>query len=305
MHLEPEKYQYFFEKYIRQVLKPEDKEAFEKRLMEDPEFALEFERYKNNRDIILKRELDEYEQPIISTEAPKNWGWVYLIISILGFVLVLDYYINTNYDNALAEKRKSFLNKINIFKSEPEPEQSLTPSNQKENTEKSIKEIHSLPEDSLFLDSNELYARAEQELDEQLNSGTQSEPDQMPIQQEQMLADSLFQTYSLQTWDAKLKALSIETDSVLGDSAIFVLTQKSILRKTAAKAKPLFVEYWLSPVNFMGYRYNGRKLIIYGLEPDDFIMFLYSDLSSSHSMVYKQIIIPLISDSQFHKLNFK
>ncbi|MFY8022006.1 MAG: hypothetical protein ACOVP1_12440, partial [Bacteroidia bacterium] len=180
MHLEPEKYQYFFEKYIRQALNPDDKEAFEKRLIEDAEFALEFERYKNNREVILKRELDEYEQPIISTDAPKNWGWVYLIISILGFVLILDYYINTNYDNALAEKRKSFLNKINIFKSEPEPEQPTNQSSVKGNTEKSIKESHRLPEDSLLLDSNELFLRAEQELDQQLNAEEPNETDQMP-----------------------------------------------------------------------------------------------------------------------------
>jgi hypothetical protein len=102
-----------------------------------------------------------------------------------------------------------------------------------------------------------------------------------------------------------MKALSIETDSVLSDSAIFVLTQKSILRRFNPKSKPLFVEFWMSPVNFVGYKYNGRKIILYGLEPLSMIMFLYSDLSSSHSMVYKQIIIPLISDQQFHKLNLK
>lgn len=300
MHLEPEKYQYFFEKYLRQVLNSEDKTAFEKRLLEDAEFALEFERYKANREVILKRELDEYEKPFISTERPKNWGWVYLIISIFGFVLVLDYYINTNYDNALAEQRNKLLNTINIFKRNPEPINTTSQNQVSNSVTKLNKEKIEFDVDSMELDSNTLFMNAEEQL-----SQIQETPDRMPLQEEQMIADSLFQSYSQQNWEDKMKALSIETDSVLSDSAIFVLTQKSILRRFNPKSKPLFVEFWMSPVNFVGYKYNGRKIILYGLEPLSMIMFLYSDLSSSHSMVYKQIIIPLISDQQFHKLNLK
>jgi hypothetical protein len=304
MHLEPEKYQYIFEKYLRGALKADEVSTFLERLETDAEFALEFERYKTNRDFILKRELEEYEKPLITTSAPKNWGWVYLIISIFGFVLILDYYINTNYDNALAERRKAFLNRINIFKHTPEEPKSDSKEIQtKSNPIKSQSEILTLPQDSMELDTEDLFNKSDELLNAQLNPI--EEPEKMPIQKDEMLADSIFSSFSQLIWDEKIKALSNATDSVLTDSAIFVLTQKSILRRTNTKSKPLFVEFWQSPVKFIGYRYNGRKLIVYGLNPEEYIMFLYNDLSATHSMVYKQIILPLISDQQFHKLNFK
>jgi hypothetical protein len=303
MHLEPEKYQYIFEKYLRGSLKTEEVTTFLERLESDAEFALEFERYKANRDFILKRELEEYEKPFITSDAPKNWGWVYLIISIFGIVLILDYYINANYDNALAEKRKSFLNRINIFKKSPEPKVDTINFEQKTNPTKSQIEIFSLPQDSMELDTEELFIKSDELLNAQLNPI--DEPEKMPIQQEEMLSDSIFISYSQQIWDEKIKALSTATDSVLTDSAIFVLTQKSIQRRSNSKSKPLFVEFWQSPVKFTGYSYNGRKLIIYGLDPNYNLMFLYNDLSSTHSLIYKQVLLPLISDQQFHKLNFK
>ncbi len=303
MHLEPEKYQYIFEKYLRGGLKADEVSTFLERLENDAEFALEFERYKTNRDFILKRELEEYEKPLITTTAPKNWGWVYLIISIFGFVLILDYYINTNYDNALAERRKAFLNRINIFKKSPEPKVDSVNFQQKTNPTKSQSEIFSLPQDSMELDTEELFNKSDELLNAQLNPI--EEPEKMPIQKDEMLADSLFGSFSQLIWDEKIKALSNATDSVLTDSAIFVLTQKSIQRRTNSKSKPLFVEFWQSPVKFTGYRYNGRKLIIYGIDPNYNLMFLYNDLSSTHSLIYKQVLLPLISDQQFHKLNFK
>lgn len=291
MHLDPERYQYFFEKFLRNEMKSPELEAFQARLQQDPAFFIEFERYKSNREEILARELQEYETPIIPPRKPQSWGWLYLIVSVLLLVLLVDYYINQKYADELELNRKSIAETIGIIpRQEPEP----SPEPDKPKRKEQRKEKQS---DTLVLDEDSLFAIAEMELIKVRETDFQAN-----VQEDILLADSLFSSIAFGVWEERLQSLNIKSDSMPTDTAVLNPVLRGLFKKSTPKAKGLFVEYWVSPVHFTGYRYNGKKLILYGVKPELPLYFLYSDLGATHALITQHFLIPLVNDQQYHKL---
>jgi hypothetical protein len=75
----------------------EEKKAFEKKLYADIDFKNDFDKYAANHDAILKQELEEYYNEEIIPNKPKNYTWIWVMISIFGIVLIIDYYANIKY----------------------------------------------------------------------------------------------------------------------------------------------------------------------------------------------------------------
>lgn len=292
MHLDPERYQYYFEKFLRNEMKSPELEAFESRLQQDPAFFIEFERYKTNRQEILNRELQEYEFPIVPPKKPQSWGWLYLVVSVLLLVLLVDYYINQKYSDELALHRKSLVETIGII---PESESVKA----KEAPKQRFKVVQKEKRDSLFQRDDSLY-------DAELELAKVRETDFIENSKEDvLLADSLFSSIAFSSWEEKLQSINIQPDSLPTDSAILNPILRGLFKKNAPKAKGIFVEFWSSNSKFTGYKYTGKKLVLYGVNPESPIFFLYSDLVSTHAIILQQMLIPLVIDQQYHKLPIK
>ena len=96
--MQHDKHTYYFEKYLRKEMSREEKEAFELKLNNDIDFKSNFTEYALNHDKIKKAELAEYYDKEIIPDKPKNYAWVWVLFSVLGLVLIIDYYANQKYN---------------------------------------------------------------------------------------------------------------------------------------------------------------------------------------------------------------
>lgn len=97
--LHPETHQYYFERYLREKLSAEEKAAFEQRLANDEELQHALETYKTNRKQFLKEIIQEHDAKPSKTSII---NFVYLAITILGLVVILDFYFE---NKSLKEER--------------------------------------------------------------------------------------------------------------------------------------------------------------------------------------------------------
>ncbi len=63
--------------------------------------------------------------------------------------------------------------------------------------------------------------------------------------------------------------------TVLQDTAVSNAETKSLWK--LEEAKTLVIEYWYSPVNFKGYRYNNNTIRLYGIDKSSCRMFVYNN----------------------------
>jgi hypothetical protein len=96
--MQHDKHTYYFEKYLRKEMSREEKEAFEIKLNNDIDFKSNFTEYALNHEKIKKAELADYYDKEIIPDKPKNYAWVWVLFSVLGLVLIVDYYANQKYN---------------------------------------------------------------------------------------------------------------------------------------------------------------------------------------------------------------
>src|SRR5205814_536649 len=101
---------------LRQEMTGEERELFEEKLSADTEFKADFDFYRAHRQEILAQELAEYDESFIPKK--HNISWLYLIISVLGLVLVADYYFSESYDSHAhrEQRQKSLIERLSFFK---------------------------------------------------------------------------------------------------------------------------------------------------------------------------------------------
>ena len=281
-----EKHQYFYEKYLRNEMLENERQDFEEKLSTDESFRHSFHHYKSHRKEYLTELIDEDQ-----TEAKRRWrlnSWMYMLISITGIALAVYFYAAKNNEGISSNQKKSsswnIINQIPFFSNRNEPKKSQ-PLVKHESDHSSSENLN---------DSSEISESSNE------NTQTVSENENTDFVNDIMDLDSLVSTYDKNTFELKFKSIKSVTDSILVDSLMEILAAKSVGRNSQQQ-KPLliYVEFWRSPINFKGYKFNGKKLILYGInfpyeiyllrDNDDFI------LRSTHNEFV------LTRDNNFHK----
>jgi len=294
MHFSHEKHQYYFEKYLRKEMKGEEFASFERKLAEDENFNKAFAHYVRNRKEIVEEDLAEYDLPELLIEKPQKWGWVYTSISLLCIVLIVDYYLSSNYNsgNDHLNKREPLIEKINIFRSKPVTKE-VTSEKSKDSIGGQRQQV--IP-DVYPTDTAALLADVDAQLIQYM------EGNRLAIQGDYFVADSLFKVVESKFLLERTNSLRIQTDSLLDDSSLHVLVVKSLFKNVAQFQRTFLVEFWESPIHFRGYLFNGKKLLLYGIDPNDPLMLSYLEENSTYHLFIGSKEFQLFSDNQFHKL---
>ena len=282
-----EKHQYFYEKYLRNEMPDNERRAFEEKLSADDSFNYSFHHYKNHRKQFLKDLLVEDE-----TEAKKRWNlnsWIYLLISITGIVLSINYYLFKDHENESGEMQNT--NSWNIFNRIPFLSKRNEPLKQEPHRiTKPTPGISAIEDITDSVKNNEPV-----EGNEEIQGNEQAS-----VANDVMELDSFVVTYEKYYFELRFKAIKSETDSILVDSLTEMLAAKSAGRN-AQFSKPVmvYVEFWRSPVNFRGYKFNGKKLVVYGINyPYEIYLLRDGDdiiLRNTHNEFV------LTRDNNFHK----
>ncbi len=264
-----DKHTYYFEKYLRNEMSREEKKAFEKKLYADIDFKNDFDKYAANHDAIIKQELEEYYNEEIIPNKPKNYTWIWVMISIFGIVLIIDYYANIKYIEKQKENqtykevlvdrfRNAFIDPIKKISAKITQNKVLIDTTISTiRADESYYEIDSIINEKI--DSSLIENKIQNQFQQYLNGKNIDENEK-----DVFLNDSLIWVYELEKFKDKYNSINRSTDSTLTDSMVTKLTLQS-LSKLNQINKPLFVEFWFSIIGFNGYQFNGKKLIIYGI----------------------------------------
>jgi hypothetical protein len=286
-----EKHQYYYEKYLREEMHDAERQLFEEKLITDESFKRSFNHYRSNRKEFLAELLEEDDE-----EASKSWGgnsWIYLLISITGIILAV-YYFSTKKDTTYHTGTAKPASSWNIFKRIPFLSKKTEPINDAETPLKSNKTAPQKSAKTIPVDTFE-HEDTPMGYNKEVIDG-----EDFGIMSDRMELDSFMIAYEKSYFESRLKAIKDETDSIIVDSMMQQLAIKSSGRNSQL-SKPLtvYVEFWHSPVNFRGYRFNGKKLVIYGIfAPYDVYLLHEDDDFTLRSGKYD---FELISDNNFHK----
>ncbi|MCF8429288.1 MAG: hypothetical protein K9G64_04075 [Bacteroidia bacterium] len=270
--MQHDKHTYYFEKYLRNEMSREEKEAFELKLNNDIDFKSDFTKYALNHDKIIKAELAEYYDKEIIPDKPKNYSWVWVLFSVLGLVLIIDYYANQKYNEGQKSNqtyKEAFVNRFKNAFVEPFKKITFKDKNKNNNNQQTTiraDENADLLEEIVdtnniqVVDSNLIEEKIIQQFQQLMN-----DKNAFTNIKDIFLNDSLMSVIELEKFKEKYKLIKTSTDSILEDSLVTKLTLQS-LSKQSNNIKPLFVEFWQSLVGFSGYQFTGKKLIIYGIQ---------------------------------------
>jgi hypothetical protein len=270
--MQHDKHTYYFEKYLRKEMSREEKEAFEIKLNNDIDFKSNFTEYALNHDKIIKAELAEYYDKEIIPDKPKNYAWVWVLFSVLGLVLIIDYYANQKYNEeqkANQTYKEAFVSRFKSAFLDPFNKITFKDKNKNINNQQTTisTDENGGNIDDNFADSTKIV---------QIDSGLIEEKIIQQYQQlmndknslsnkDIFLYDSLMSVIELEKFKEKYKLIKYSTDSILNDSIVSKLAFQSLLKQNG-NIKPLFVEFWQSLIGFSGYQFTGKKLVIYGIQ---------------------------------------
>lgn len=300
MHFVHDKHSYFFEKYLRKEMDVEESDAFEEKLNTDIDFKNDFENYILHRDEIVKIELEEYQKEIIPEKPSKAYySWILVALSLLSLVLLLDYYASKNYDKKQPEEKsytQKIINRINnaIIK----PFTFKKDSNEKQKDNKlQVQKTQENEENELLIDEKIINADSIALLETGENDWIKVSP----AEADEMLFDTIIHAVDLEKFKEKLRLISTVTDSTLDDSILTKISIRSAAKtKGQQNIKPIYVEFWKSILDYSGYKFNGKKLLIYGIEKP-FEIYL---LKQENTIILRSVKgeNALLNDNEFHNL---
>ena len=265
----------------------DEKLAFENRLKTDEPFHKDFDLYISNRNVILEQELAEYNKPIIPIKT-NGYRWLYVIVSLLCLVLIIDYYANKKYEESI-NPQSSVIDKINIFKK----------LNDKINSYNKNAESSSVESEENTSQSPKTYIRKSSEDTISFVKTGEISEDIEEANADVMLFDTLLTVIDFEAFKEKQKKLLLDTDSLITDSMSSAIALRSMIKNPVkAKQQQVYVEYWQSPEDYAGYTFNGKKLILFGHQKPDNIFILKRINQIILHLSDNEIL--LLSDNNFH-----
>lgn len=288
MHFSHDKHQYYFEKYLRNEMKGEELELFEQKLQSDLALKNSFDYYLANRTAIVAEELAEYDEPEIMKKKPQRWGWLLAIFSLLVLVLVVDFYATDYYQQQQKTNRKPLIDKINVFKNFPKNENTESfDVDQKDFKQKSYKP-------NMFREEGD-------SLNDMLLAQMNSDPN-WKIEGDYFVYDSLFKVLENNLLNERIRLLRGGVDTLQSDTTLEELARISFFANPNLIQRQLLLEYWDSPIHIRGYLFNGKKVVLYGLDPHESIYLTYSELNKSYYIIIQKQAYFLFPNGLFQKL---
>jgi len=270
--MQHDKHTYYFEKYLRKEMSRHEKEAFELKLLNDTEFKSNFDTYAINHEEITKQELAEYNYESIIPDKPKNYSWLWVLFSVLGLVLIFDYYANQKYNEEQKVNqtyKEAFVNRFNNAFVEPFKKITFKENIKSNNQQATIRaDENSEEENEVLADTLKTEMVDSSLIEEKIIDQFQQlmkEKNALVNIKDVFLNDSLMTVIELEKFKEKYKTIFHSTDSILNDSIVTKLAFQSLAKLNNNNNKPIFVEFWQSLVGFNGYQFTGKKLIIYGI----------------------------------------
>lgn len=291
MQIQHDKHQYFFEKFLRNEMKPEEARLFTQRLESDLEFKEDFEFYLRNRQSILAEELAEYDEPELLIKKPERWGWLYATLSILCLVLIVDYFLSVRYAEKLDndKKRRPLIERINIFNSKPTKDQKVNVLEAEVSDKKEEKETISEKSDSIAQNLTK-------EMVPYLESNHAS------IKGDYFVVDSLFKVIEVDLIEERVAKLRVQTDSAFTDSVLTLLSIKDLLKNESALKRQLLVEFWDSELHFRGYIFDGKKLLLYDMDKIPGLVLTYDTKAKVYHLYVESREYHIFADGRLHTL---
>lgn len=248
--IQHDKHQYYFEKYLRNEMPDDERTAFDQKLAEDAELNQSFRYYKSHRLNLLHNLELEHKLDKKDTRLNKL---IFLLISLTGIALTFNYYLYkapaaNNFDGQTG--RKPLYTYIPFVNWEKRAEKAAP---KKEVAKKDTVQTKPAKDEPIIV----------------------LEPS--PLDDERsatdvFLTDSFIYIYDKAYIAQLIDAKANGTDSLLQDSMGEIAPQV----RGREHNNQLFVEFWQSPVKYKGYRFSGKKLIVYGIElPYD--IYVYRD----------------------------
>jgi hypothetical protein len=286
--MEHNKHAYFFEKYLRNEMNIDEKVAFEKKLADNPQIKAQFDEFALNHDAIIRKELEEYTIEEIIPKKPQSYNWIWVLLSVLSLILIIDYYANQNY---LEEQKQNknykevLVNRLENAFVKPFKKNTNKAENGNPNSKNVLPKtpnLENIPSNPDSISANPAETNTTPETSTQ-------------VQETDILSyDTLLPVLDLLQYKETMNTTAFVADTLISDS---------LPKKQAAKytnnPKPIYTEFWQSAIGFNGYLFTGKKLIIYGIKnTNETIILKQNNQFILHAEIGE---IGLISDNQLHK----
>jgi hypothetical protein len=259
------------------------------KLSEDANLRSAFNEYKKNRVAQLKNSVGVSEETSLNK---KLLSAMYLLISITGIALTVNYYINNEklkLSNESLEKHnklkeRKLWDKLPVFGNKPNNgSQSSSIITQPEEIEL---------EDALLSYNNKVASVSSNTTDKKTAPNNK-------IKADIILHDTFLAPIEKEVYELRFKVVKSRADSMNNDS-ITNLTYSRISQGKLHTDNPVLVEFWKSPVNYKGYSFNGKKLVLYGFDKP-YAVSLYIEKKEISLKLNDGFSAKLIKDNEFHK----
>lgn len=302
-----------FDRYLREELNEKELDSFLGKL-KDPEFAAEFEMHRQVTDIVRehrRQELKTYlkENARVRTMA-KSWtGKAWLVAAVMAALVVSYIVLIPGMDQEhLAQKEEAPAGKNRVAGGEEKkaPEQQemdeavpIMPKEREQAEPEPVPEEIEVDEKELMVEDNEPAFRGSSKYsgDWDLGPGEGS----LSVKSDVRLLDSVFVLDVAFEAPAKLQIEMEEEGYYYYDTT----ARSRGPKKEAPQATKILVQLWRSPINYKGYRFDGRKLELFGMDSVQHLSLKY--LVLDHDLEVYQVYIKygdsyyaVVDDSQYH-----
>lgn len=284
-------HQYYFERFLRHQMSADEKATFEEKLSVDPDLKASFDAYKANRKVFLDALAKEHEE---SRNPWKKHSYIYLAVSLIGIVLAINFYIDNQELKAEQQRTKSLIAKL--IERIPFVGKKETKNDQPATTQQTGKPAQSNSDNLPVLTGKENVYEEDSLFDDEIKN-----PDEMSMATDELLHDTFLVAIDKNYFEIRYRLYRTEIDTTLSDSSIsgLIMRNASKYPEKSARQQTVFVEFWQSPIHYKGYRFNGKKLLVYGLKYPFPIVLLKED---EHLLLHwKDHETVLENDNEFHK----
>jgi len=255
-------------RYLNNELSGIELENFRERMLGDEHFKNEVNFQSLLRAGILFSKEEDLKKKIIErikyrkAKIPFALKLIFTFLIVTGIGITLWFYVGT--ESADNHKRYSFF----PFSSKDKDKKNEIKSSEKNNQEEaSLSKKPVADESKLNTESGENNAGTQTDIVQtpKIDSATlvQSEEEEIVVKKEELII-----SVSIPVIDKPVKTSDAPPNSLAHDAAEKLNPSGGIPEDEKA-ATNYFVEFWVSPINYHGYKMSKNKLIIYGIEEPD------------------------------------
>ena len=133
-------------------------------------------------------------------------------------------------------------------------------------------------------------------------SQAQVNEDELSLEGDYFVLDSLFKVLESNQLNDRIRLMRDGLDTLHVDSTLEEVVRRSFFEYPHLITRQLLVEYWDSPIHVRGYLFNGKKLLLYGLDLSETIYLTYSFKNRSYYLIIDNQAYFLFPDGLFQKL---